>query len=59
MSKQRNQSIKHPQVKAAVHAHSAASARVWFLTLAISGAGVFYFWGYYFWAHLWRVLMGD
>jgi hypothetical protein len=59
MSKRINQLADHqPRAKVTVSAHDAASARAWFVTLAIAFAGVFYFWGYYFWAHLWRVLTG-
>jgi hypothetical protein len=45
------------QVKVVAQAHDTLS-NVWFVALAFFFASVFYFWGYYFWANLWRVLTG-
>lgn len=46
------------QVKVMAQAHNTSEDRVWFVTLAAAFAGVFYFFGYYFWGDLWRVLAG-
>lgn len=46
------------QVKVGTKAHGDALNTGWFLTLAALFAGAFYFFGYYFWEHLWRVLTG-
>ncbi len=45
------------RVEVVAQAHDSMSA-VWFVTLAAVFAGVFYFWGYYVWEMLWRVLSG-
>jgi Kef-type K+ transport system membrane component KefB len=47
-----------PQVKVIAHSHDNSKDTVWFVTLAAAFAGVFYFFGYYFWHTVWRVLMG-
>jgi hypothetical protein len=57
MSKQLDQ-LTQSRTQVAVHSQDGASARFWFVALAFFFAGVFYFYGYYFWADLWRVLTG-
>jgi len=58
MLKQPHQ-LTQSKVQVAVQAQdNAASVQFWFVALAFFFAGVFYFWGYYFWANLWRVLTG-
>jgi hypothetical protein len=47
------------QVKVARHAHNADVNSFWFVTLAVFFAGVFYFFGFYFWSNLWSVLTGS
>ena len=48
------------KVKVVAQAHDTSVAnKVWFVTLAAFFAGVFYFFGYYFWGSVvWRVLAG-
>ncbi|MCQ3976866.1 MAG: hypothetical protein DPW09_25850 [Anaerolineae bacterium] len=59
MSKHLRRLIKNqPQVKVVAHTHDNSKDTVWFVTLAAAFAGVFYFFGYYFWGDLWRVLAG-
>jgi hypothetical protein len=59
MSKQSRRFIeKQAQVKVVAHAHDANADKVLFVTLAAAFAGVFYFFAYYFWSDLWRVLAG-
>jgi hypothetical protein len=57
MSKQPHQ-LTQSKMQVAVQSQDTASAQVWFVALAFFFASVFYFWGYYFWANLWRVLTG-
>jgi hypothetical protein len=47
-----------PQVKVAQHVQDSSVNQALFVTLAFTFAGVFYFFGYYFWDTVWRVLMG-
>lgn len=48
-----------PKVKVVAQAHTGASDNYWFATLAIFFAGVFYFFGYYFFGEiLWRAFSG-
>ena len=59
MSKRIRQSINDEiQVKVIAQTRDHGLGMVWYLTLAAIFAGVFYFWGYYFWAFLGRVLAG-
>ncbi|MCK6629017.1 MAG: hypothetical protein L6R45_28040 [Anaerolineae bacterium] len=59
MSKHLRRLVKNqPQVKVVAHTHDNSKDTVWFVTLAAAFAGVFYFFGYYFWGDLWRVLTG-
>jgi len=59
MSKHLRRLVKNqPQVKVVAHTHDNSKDTVWFVTLAAAFAGVFYFFGYYFWGDLWRVLAG-
>lgn len=59
MPKHYRQLIKNqPQVKVVAQAHDTSKDHAWFVTLAAAFAGVFYFFGYYFWGDLWRVLAG-
>jgi hypothetical protein len=46
------------KVKVIAQADNASADKVWFVTLATAVAGVFYFFGYYFWGDVWRVLAG-
>lgn len=46
------------KVKVVAQAHNASMDKAWFVTLAAIAAGVFYFFGYYFWGDVWRVLAG-
>ena len=46
------------QIKVAQRTQDADLSAVWFGTLAVFTAGVFYFWAYYFWGDWWRVLTG-
>jgi hypothetical protein len=57
MSKQPHQ-LTQPEMQVAVHSQDTVSARFRFVALAFFFAGVFYFYSYYFWANLWRVLTG-
>jgi hypothetical protein len=45
------------KVKVIAQAQDASLDKAWFVTLA-AVAGVFYFFGYYFWGDVWRVLAG-
>lgn len=47
-----------PQIKVVAHTHDNSKNTVWFVTLAAAFAGVFYFFSYYFWYDVWRVLIG-
>jgi hypothetical protein len=47
-----------PQIKVAQHVQDGSVDKTLFVTLAFAFAGVFYFFGYYFWHTVWRVLMG-
>ena len=47
-----------PKIKVVAQAHDASTDTVWFVTLAATFAGVFYFFSYYFGGDLWRVLAG-
>lgn len=47
-----------PNIKVIAQAHDATDDKLWFTTLVIFLAGVFYFFGYYFGSDLWRVLAG-
>ena len=59
MSRRLRQLIENqPKVKVAQHAHDAGWDKTWFAALAAIFAGVFYFFGYYFWGTLWRALTG-
>ncbi|MBE7469231.1 MAG: hypothetical protein HS114_08855 [Anaerolineales bacterium] len=59
MSKHLRRLVKNqPQVKVVAHTQDNSKDTVWFVTLAAAFAGVFYFFGYYFWGDLWRVLAG-
>jgi hypothetical protein len=57
MSKLSHQ-LTQSKTQVAVQSQDTASAKFWFVALAFFFAGVFYFYGYYFWADLWRVLTG-
>jgi hypothetical protein len=58
MSKHLRRLVKNqPQVKVVAHTHDNSKDTV-FVALAVAFAGVFYFFGYYFWGNLWRVLAG-
>jgi len=57
MLKQPHQ-LTQSKIQVAVQAQDTASVQFWFVALAFFLASVFYFWGYYFWANLWRVLTG-
>jgi hypothetical protein len=46
------------KVKVVAQAQDASLDKAWFVTLAAAVAGVFYFFGYYFWGDVWRVLAG-
>jgi len=47
------------KVKVMAQAHDAASDKAWFAMLAAVFAGIFYFFGYYFFgSNWWRVLAG-
>lgn len=46
------------KVKVIAQAHPVPMDKAWFVTLAAFVAGVFYFFGYYFWGDVWRVLAG-
>jgi hypothetical protein len=61
MSARLRQLIKNqPQVKVAQHVQDDSINNVWVATLAFIFAGVFYFYGYYFFGEtVWRVLVGD
>jgi hypothetical protein len=61
MSRQLRRLIKNqPRIKVAQHVHDNSTDKVaWFVTLAFAFAGVFYFFGYYFWGTVWRVLSGN
>ncbi len=61
MSRRYHQLIENQaKVRVVAQAHDAsADHKVWFMTLAAFFAGVFYFFGYYFWGdEVWRVLAG-
>jgi hypothetical protein len=47
-----------PRVKVAQHTQNNSQVNIWFAALATFFAGVFYFFGYYFWDTLWRALTG-
>jgi hypothetical protein len=51
----RQLSQNQAQVNVAQSSHESLD-KAWFATLAVSFAGVFYFYGYYFFGGLWRVL---
>lgn len=58
MSAQVRQLIQNRvQVKTAQTGHTSLD-KAWFTTLATFFAGVFYFYGYYYFGGLWRVLEG-
>ena len=58
MSAQLRQLIQNQaQSKVAQASHDSLD-KAWFTTLATLFAGVFYFYGYYFFGGLWRVLEG-
>ncbi len=46
------------KVKVIAQAHDTSLDKAWFVTLAAAVASVFYFFSYYFWDDLWRVLAG-
>ena len=46
------------KVKVIAQAHDTSKDTVWFVALAATIAGVFYFFSYYFGGDLWRVLAG-
>jgi hypothetical protein len=59
MSKHYHHLIKNQsKVKVMAQAHDTSKNDVWFVALAATFAGVFYFFSYYFWGDLWRVLAG-
>lgn len=59
MSRRYRQLIEsQAKVKVAAHTHDLTTDQVWFITLAATFAGVFYFFGYYFGGDLWRALVG-
>lgn len=59
MSKRLHQLIKNQaQVKVAQQAHDNTVDNLLYGTLAVAFAGVFYFFGFYFWDTVWRVLTG-
>ncbi len=60
MSRQHRQLIANQaKIKVVAQAHDASVAnKVWFVTLAAFFAGVFYFFGYYWWNEVGRVLAG-
>lgn len=47
------------QVKVAQQAHDNNVNTIVYPTLAVTFASFFYFYGYYFWDTIWRVLTGD
>ena len=58
MSAQLRQLIQNEaQIQVAQASHDSLD-KAWFTTLATLFAGVFYFYGYYFFGGLWRVLEG-